>query len=354
MTPTRSSSPCRGAAAMADNEQILDKRLRRAVARAKAAENIAEDTSRALYLEQQRLEEVLARETRIKRELEALLGAMEAFLHSTLQLSQIAEQLYHFIGDVVPCQGLELSVDGVEDTFSAGIVGTAISDGDPHALRIPMSIGDDGDGEVTLFSSAGWEPDLDLRTLRILISGASGAVRNAVEMDRVRKRAITDPLTGLRNRLGFNIAAQNAMSAALQGNRALSVAMIDIDFFKAVNDTYGHTAGDAVLATVAASFQQQTRSTDVVGRVGGEEFCLVLLDAGLSEAYQLAERIRRAVKGLALSADGREFSVTVSIGITAYQGEADNLDQMLARADEALYVAKTSGRDRCICAPVLA
>jgi diguanylate cyclase (GGDEF)-like protein len=341
----------------APQDSVLQKRLSRALARALAAESIAEDTSRKLYLEQQRLQQVLASETRLKNELETLLDAMEAFLQSSLQLPTIAAELYRFINQVLPCDGMRLSIDGLEATFEAGDTGVAHSASQPgiddpalFELRIPMSLGTDGRGVVTLLSSSRWSPNLDLRLPRILTAGASGAVKNALAMDRVRQRSLTDSLTGLLNRRGFDIAASSAQSACRRNSRPLSAAMIDVDLFKAVNDAYGHAAGDEVLVEIARVFQERTRSGDVVARIGGEEFALVLPDAPLSAACQLAERIRLAVENLQFESQQQQFTVTVSIGV-AEANMSESLEQLLARADGALYRAKSAGRDRWLADP---
>ncbi len=150
--------------------------------------------------------------------------------------------------------------------------------------------------------------------------------------------ADTDPLTGLLNRRGWD--AQTAPRIAGDRDLPIAVAMIDLDHFKLLNDTRGHAAGDAVLRDCARSWQQRLRSDDVVARIGGEEFALLLPTCDLLAAHRLVDRLRSAVPD----------AVTASAGITVL-GSDEDLDVALARADRALYEAKRTGRDRVITVP---
>ncbi|MEO3474702.1 GGDEF domain-containing protein [Roseomonas sp. CAU 1739] len=159
----------------------------------------------------------------------------------------------------------------------------------------------------------------------------------------------TDPLTGLPNRRGFLIRAQAAMATARRGGGRCSVVMLDLDRFKAINDGFGHPAGDAVLRGVAVAITEAVRGTDVVGRLGGEEFALLLPD-DLAGAAQLAERLRVAVAASVAHPAGAGHRVTFSAGVAALDptGSEAVLEAALAAADRALYAAKASGRDRVL------
>jgi diguanylate cyclase (GGDEF)-like protein len=123
--------------------------------------------------------------------------------------------------------------------------------------------------------------------------------------------------------------------------------MMDIDHFKAVNDTYGHEAGDAVLVQLTNSMRSALRDIDTFGRLGGEEFAAVLPGAGVATAMQVAERLRSFVEGNAVTTRAGTIRVTISIGITLASGVDDNPDALLRRADSAMYQAKGEGRN-CI------
>ena len=130
----------------------------------------------------------------------------------------------------------------------------------------------------------------------------------------------------------------------------MSVMMIDIDRFKSVNDTYGHQVGDRVLKELGLVFWAVLREADIVGRMGGEEFAVILPETELTQTVEVAERLRKAVERTAVPLEhGLPLSVTVSIGIAPFAGAKTNVDTLLAHADKALYEAKREGRNRaCI------
>jgi diguanylate cyclase (GGDEF)-like protein len=156
--------------------------------------------------------------------------------------------------------------------------------------------------------------------------------------------AITDSLTQVLNRRGIKIALLQAIAQSERYHHALSVALVDIDRFKDVNDTYGHQTGDLVLKRVARLLTETLRAPDSMGRYGGEEFLLVLPETDLEATNVIAERIRRRVRETDFEAGGAHINVTVSIGATQFQnGEA--LTGLFGRVDRALYEAKQSGRN---------
>jgi diguanylate cyclase (GGDEF)-like protein len=169
------------------------------------------------------------------------------------------------------------------------------------------------------------------------------------QTQRLEALLFEDPLTGLANRRFILTQLTGAVSAARRHGRALSVAVIDIDHFKGVNDAHGHAAGDRVLAAVAGSMREHLRAEDQLGRLGGEEFLALLPDADAHAAATAAEKLRSEVASLAVEHEGRDLGVTISAGWAAWDGEAP--EALLRRADEALYEAKRGGRDRVAGAP---
>lgn len=157
--------------------------------------------------------------------------------------------------------------------------------------------------------------------------------------------AITDPLTHIMNRRGITVALLDAMAQAERYDTALTVAMADIDHFKAVNDTYGHETGSRVLAEVAGIMAEQLRMPDKLGRYGGEEFLIVLPHTSLTHGRKIAERVRAAVDGAKLTAGNKRLSLSVSLGVTQFR-RGEDLEQLLTRVDQALYDAKAAGRNR--------
>jgi diguanylate cyclase (GGDEF)-like protein len=164
----------------------------------------------------------------------------------------------------------------------------------------------------------------------------------------LRRMAETDPLTGLANRRAFFEKSEAAFAGARAVGLALSVLVIDIDHFKAINDRYGHAAGDTVIEKVAEACAAMLRPSDVLARIGGEEFAVLLSARGEDEAAAVAGRLLGAVTRRPITVGGREVAVTVSIGVATRRPSDAGFAAMLARADAALYVAKNTGRGRVV------
>lgn len=177
-----------------------------------------------------------------------------------------------------------------------------------------------------------------------------GTVRDVTERkeaeDKLRRLATTDPLTGLANRRFFMESADEALERSLRYERDLSLLMLDIDFFKNVNDMYGHDAGDDVLQGLAAAGLKILRKIDVFGRIGGEEFSVLLPDTGLEGAEMVAERLRREIEQTRMKTRAGELNITVSIGVASLNEEINTLEHLLKASDIGLYSAKHAGRNR--------
>jgi len=165
--------------------------------------------------------------------------------------------------------------------------------------------------------------------------------------DELRVRATHDSLTGLWNRGAILETLKNEMARSVRESTQLSIILADIDYFKRVNDTHGHQAGDAVLREVARRMQASVRVYDSVGRYGGEEFLIVSPGCGLSEAVNQAERLRRSVAAEEISVPGgQRLAATMSFGVATITPELKEHGDLLRAADEALYIAKKNGRNR--------
>jgi diguanylate cyclase (GGDEF)-like protein/PAS domain S-box-containing protein len=173
-------------------------------------------------------------------------------------------------------------------------------------------------------------------------------------VEQVRELANSDDLTGLCNRRHFLELAGREFERARRHDYPVSLVMFDVDHFKEVNDTYGHRAGDLVLRELALKCRSVLRSTDVVGRLGGEEFAVLLSHANLKGAAQTADRIRQAVESMRVGGGthGDGIMITISVGVTQLAADAmappDTLDLVLERADKALYQAKGAGRNSVV------
>ncbi|MDX5364252.1 MAG: diguanylate cyclase [Pseudazoarcus pumilus] len=162
----------------------------------------------------------------------------------------------------------------------------------------------------------------------------------------LRRLATTDVLTGLANRRHFLERAEQELDRVRRYATPSAFIMLDIDHFKRINDTWGHATGDAVLRRMALALGEAVRATDLVGRLGGEEFGVLLPETDLDAALNLAERLRAAVTEATVPTDGEALHFSASFGVTLLHADDDNVDMPMARADAALYAAKFAGRNR--------
>ncbi len=179
----------------------------------------------------------------------------------------------------------------------------------------------------------------DQATGRLHIEGLNEKLTNVSRLDG---------LTGLYNRRYWQERFEKQFKLARRRGAQETAIMLDIDHFKSVNDTYGHQAGDKVIQTLANVIKQCVRETDLAGRYGGEEFAVILTDAKLDDALQVAERIRRAAEATVVEHEGQSITFTVSLGLSEFNESFDNGMQWLDRADQALYKAKEGGRNQAV------
>ena len=228
----------------------------------------------------------------------------------------------------------------------------------------------DGGQHVPIIMITGQEDrDVDMAAMRngaadYLVKGQISAqnlersIRYALERSRLintlNELAIRDELTGLYNRREMNRILWEDINRHRRNGRPISIIMLDIDHFKDVNDAYGHLVGDKVLQWIARILQEAVRSIDRVVRYGGEEFAVVLPETPVTEALQVAERLRQIIVAnpfLLRQDEGSwppQIPITVSIGVAQLPGDADSGDTLIAAADRALYIAKHQGRNRTV------
>lgn len=160
--------------------------------------------------------------------------------------------------------------------------------------------------------------------------------------------SVTDPLTGLYNRRNLDVHLEREFLRAKRYKNDLSIAVIDIDFFKKVNDTYGHICGDYVLKEVSYMILETFRKTDLIFRYGGEEFVALLTETPVEKALIPLERLRQSIESHPFSYNGNNIKVTISIGVNANKEDIENASEFLDCADKALYYAKEHGRNQII------
>jgi two-component system cell cycle response regulator len=208
-----------------------------------------------------------------------------------------------------------------------------------------------GDREIGSFALAPRAPEH--KNDRVLVTTIArelgGALRMATLVEESRWMATTDALTGLLNRRAFLESTSREVARAKRYNEALSVILLDVDHFKHINDKRGHAAGDLVLSAVGKLLNGSLRTCDIVARWGGEEFVLVLPSTSLERAEDVAERVRAELASATIvDGNGDAVPVTASFGVAAYSG-AETLEQVIDRADRAMYLAKSGGRNRVVC-----
>lgn len=164
--------------------------------------------------------------------------------------------------------------------------------------------------------------------------------------DRAELLARTDPLTNMLNRRAFFECGSIEIERSLRYKSSLAVMMIDLDRFKSINDNYGHAAGDNALLSVANTLKAMIRNVDIIGRIGGEEFAVIVPHADLEMATELAQRLRLGIEKAEIIIDGKPLNITACFGVTSLDVKSESLDEALKRADQALYLAKENGRNR--------
>jgi len=220
----------------------------------------------------------------------------------------------------------------------------------PGLISIPLKLGDRRIGFLHLVMA----PEVvfsgdEISLLQTLGDQFSAAVERARMYENFEKMAMIDSLTGLYNRRQLFNLGQIEFSRACRYNHSISVIMLDIDLFKKVNDVYGHIIGDQVLQQIANRCRSVLRTSDIIGRYGGEEFVILLPETGIHQAQNIANRIRLLVLDRPIMTDRGEVSVSVSLGISSMEGDCDSrLEWVIDQADQALLKAKDLGRNRVV------
>jgi two-component system cell cycle response regulator len=210
----------------------------------------------------------------------------------------------------------------------------------------PIRFGDNVLGTIALGPNPRGASSEDRRFVQLLAAELGGPLRMAALVSEARRLAATDALTGLMNRRAFMEAMDRERSRAERHTLPLSVLLLDVDYFKKVNDTHGHDAGDAVLRGIAAVLKKIARKSDFVSRWGGEEFVVALAQTAEGGGRVAAERVRRAIAETPFKLpNGSLLNATASVGLASATAQV-NLDELIGRADRALYAAKARGRNR--------
>ena len=276
----------------------------------------------------------------------------------------LASELLDLVGDRVWSSWLDflglLAAGFVYGVLQAVLIGVAlVLNGGPLTISTVLGTKEDNELEAVTIGmgivSAVLLANLPAAVVLMVVVGVVG--NRITEIRQLQVDARTDSKTGLLNMRGWREGADRALARVERGSGDAALLMVDLDFFKAINDTWGHPTGDDMLEAVAGALRGATRPGDVVGRFGGEEFVLLLPDADAAEAETAGERIRSMITELRVpTTDKRGGPVaitdrTTSIGVAVHPKHGATLDELLQAADAAVYEAKESGRDQVRVAP---
>ncbi|MEW5800478.1 MAG: GGDEF domain-containing protein [bacterium] len=216
------------------------------------------------------------------------------------------------------------------------LVPISTDQGVSHLLLI-----DNGEGIVAISSDT-------VKVIDILSLNLGMALENAELFQRTAQMAVLDPLTGIYNRRQLDSSLKNEINRSVRFRHSFSIALFDIDHFKSINDTYGHQAGDLILKDVSSVIKDNSRNTDIVGRLGGDEFLVILPNTEAKGSFTFAERVRLIVEkyGLLRQKNFPNCQITLSIGLAEFNTSLDTPERLLHKADKALYQSKQKGRNR--------
>lgn len=260
-------------------------------------------------------------------------------LQTTLDLSQLLQLFHQAVQDVVPVGSLQYRSDIHNAQVNVGRDAA-------HSCHYRLLTERDYLGEMVFTRSKRFS-ERELETLESLITHLICPLRNALLYREAVRTALSDQLTGVGNRVALERHLEREVALNKRYHEPLSVLVLDVDFFKRINDTHGHTAGDCVLKDVARLITNACRQTDAVFRFGGEEFVVLLNRTDTEGAYVIAERIRQAIADATTTYGEHSIQATASIGI-ATMHEGETIHELFDRADRALYAAKDAGRNRVI------
>ena len=214
-------------------------------------------------------------------------------------------------------------------------------------LDVPMISGSRCVGTMNIaHESPNAFTDEDRERLQAMAHWVAASIRIHHQIEEMEVLSETDPLTGVCNRRAFATRFATLAKRWQRGKGALGVALVDLDHFKSINDTYGHESGDRVLVAVAKALDASFRKSDLIARMGGEEFCVVMADVDKPALMSALERFNLALSELEIPVADSVIRVTASIGALLIDSDSDDLDSLVNQADQAMYKAKTNGRNR--------
>ena len=262
-------------------------------------------------------------------------------LQQSLEIDEIVDRFSELID-------LDISIDGYSYVNRPEAIDCQNGHRNRHRIAYTLKLEEQHLGEFIFYRSKPFS-EAESEFVENMLGLVVYPLRNALLYRQALRMAYTDSLTGLCNRSNMIQQIQREISLARRERRPMSLVMVDIDHFKHINDRHGHLSGDQVIQCVAQGLRQSLRDFDLIFRYGGEEFVIVMGGADEQAAIPVAERMRKAIAALRHPTEGGEsIAPTISLGVTGLS-DKDNPESLIARADQAMYQAKKTGRNRICC-----
>jgi diguanylate cyclase (GGDEF)-like protein len=262
---------------------------------------------------------------------------LAGLLQTSLEAESILRYFTESAQEAISFSGVQYSHEPLNLEFQFGKE-------ERHSAIYRLRISGEALGELKFTRNKRFNND-EMETLENQIYHLIYPLRNALLYQAALKSAQIDGLTGTNNRAALDQTMLRELELARRHHHAMSFLILDVDHFKVINDTYGHSAGDYVLRSMVTCIKECLRSCDMLFRYGGEEFALLLSETEVEGAQQVAERVRQAIESYPFVFNGKDIIVTVSIGIACLNSR-DNVERLFNKADAALYQAKAAGRNR--------
>jgi len=264
-------------------------------------------------------------------------------LASSLQTTLDIEQLLHlFLSELKPSVELD-GLQYVNETQQLQIVSGRKAS---HSCGYRLITANDHLGEIVFYRNTRFS-DQNLQAIEVLLSALICPLRNSLTYRDALMASLTDPLTGAGNRIAMDHALEREINLSRRFKQPMSLLVLDIDKFKTINDTLGHSAGDAVLRQIVNTVVRINRNTDLTYRYGGDELVVLLNRTNSEGALVIAERLRMAIESMEVLIGEESITTTVSIGVTSFVNQ-DSAESMFNRADKALYLIKSAGGNKVI------
>jgi diguanylate cyclase (GGDEF)-like protein len=262
---------------------------------------------------------------------------LAGLLQTSLEITSVLEYFLSAAKELVYFDGVHFEYEPLQTDLKFGTQSR-------HRAFYRLRLSEELLGVINFSRKTPFSPD-ELANLETLLCQLIYPLRNAILYQKALRAAHMDPLTGANNRAALDRTLQREVELAHRHHLPLSIVILDLDKFKTINDSYGHSAGDYILRTLVTCIDETVRGSDILFRYGGEEFVLILSGTDTEGAKRIAERLRCAIESYPFVYDRQEIAVTASFGVATLQSR-DDVKRLFNKADSALYQAKDAGRNQ--------